>query len=377
MASDREDTVITRQSANLARFSKSRIIVVLALSAILVVGLYSVYTQTILLQEWKDYANELSVELDDTWVEIQYLESQNEKLDRSNTSLKSQNESLERSNTSLEYQNEKLDRSNTSLKSQNESLERSNTSLEYQNEKLDRSNTSLKSQIGVLNAKLNIKDVELRQYAEELLSTTERLDQAEILAQEYEILSKKPQTVISKTNVEWRLFDSKGNQYDWEMPVSTYEEFVKDDIPDYDEPVRNFALMVGTSFDGVIDDVYDNSNSNSDFIYEVWHIVSQLTVYDPDIGEYPRYALETLTRGGGDCEDLAILIAEMLKSSAHTGDWTIQLVGIDSKNPTDYQKLDHVIVYVVDGEYGYHIEATDSPSWDYYPNGVNGYFYDV
>ena len=349
MASDRENTVSTQQSANLAWFSKPRIFVVLALSAILVVGLYLAYTQTVLLKEWKDYANELSVELDDTWVEIQYLESQNEE--------------LERSNASLEYQNENLDRSNASL--------------EYQNENLDRSNASLKSQIGVLNAKLNIKDVELRQYAKELSSTTERLDQTEILAQEYETLSKKPQTVISKTNVEWRLFDSKGNQYDWEMPVSTYEEFVKDDIPDYDEPVRNFALMVGTSFDGVIDDVYDNSNSNSDFIYEVWHIVSQLTVYDPDIGEYPRYALETLTRGGGDCEDLAILIAEMLKSSAHTGDWTIQLVGIDSKNPTDYQKLDHVIVYVADGQYSYHIEATGSPSWDYYPNGVNGYVYDV
>ena len=46
-----------------------------------------------------------------------------------------------------------------------------------------------------------------------------------------------------------------------------------------------------------------------DFVWEVWTLVSQLTVYDKDVDEFSegRYALETLTRTGGDCEDLALL----------------------------------------------------------------------
>ena len=67
--------------------------------------------------------------------------------------------------------------------------------------------------------------------------------------------------------------------------------------------------------------IYYNSNSNSDFIWEVWNIASQLTEYRPDrddgyyVGDQGRYALDTLYRGGGDCEDLAILIADMLVSN--------------------------------------------------------------
>ena len=57
----------------------------------------------------------------------------------------------------------------------------------------------------------------------------------------------------------------------------------------------------------------------SDFIWEVWYIVSQLTEYNSDqdyyVGDEGRYALDTLARGGGDCEDLVILIADMLMSS--------------------------------------------------------------
>ena len=84
-----------------------------------------------------------------------------------------------------------------------------------------------------------------------------------------------------------------------------------------------------------------------------------MTVYDEDVTleSEGRFALETFTRAGGDCEDLVILIADMLMSSSHTKDWEFQYGMMDSDNPLDPQKMNHVILYVYDGQYGYYIEA--------------------
>ena len=179
------------------------------------------------------------------------------------------------------------------------------------------------------------------------------------------------------------------------MPVNTYEDLLRDSdklskyntnvkpkslVNDYGEKFTIVSLDGFTykgAFDNIIDDLYENSDNNVDFIWEVWTLVSQLTVYDKDVDEFSegRYALETLTRTGGDCEDLAILIGNMLYSSSYTKDWTIQYVYMDSDNPNNPKEPNHVIIYVDDGTYNYSIEATSEPSWDYYSNGVNGWFY--
>lgn len=206
----------------------------------------------------------------------------------------------------------------------------------------------------------------------------------------FTVQSATATTTIEGTKVSWDLHDSKGNYYSWSMPVTTYEDkivesrfLVRDTINlDLDgQTIKTVNLdgFVREEFSSVIDDIYDNSYDNSDFIWEVWYIVSQLTVYDEDIHEYSegRYALETLTRGGGDCEDLVILIADMLMSSKHTYDWTFEYVFMDSDNPTDSRDVDHVILFVDDGEYYHYIEATGPPSWDYYPEGVSGWYVNV
>ncbi len=197
-------------------------------------------------------------------------------------------------------------------------------------------------------------------------------------------------TIIEGTEVAWDITDSKGNEYRWSMPVTTYEDnivesrfLVRDKVNlDLDGETRHVVSLDGfvrESFSKVIDNVYDNSRSNSDFVWEVWYIVSQLTVYDKDIHEYSegRYALETLTRGGGDCEDLTILIADMLMSSRHTDDWEFKYVYMDSENPRDPQAINHAILFVDDGKYKYFIEATGPPDWDYFPDGVVGWYFDV
>ncbi len=207
-------------------------------------------------------------------------------------------------------------------------------------------------------------------------------------------------TIIQGTEITWEIQDSKGNWYSWTMPVEAYEELVQwgAELSEYYtyEPITlyldNGETILAYDYDGfvgeegsfgnVIDDIYDNSYSDSDFIYEIHYIVSKLTVYDEDLRgdntDEGRYALETLTRGGGDCEDLAILIADMLKSSKHTKDWEIQYVYMDNENPTNAQDVNHIVVFINDGTYDYVIEATgNDPYYDYYPDGISGWFFDV
>jgi len=187
-------------------------------------------------------------------------------------------------------------------------------------------------------------------------------------------------TVIEQGKIKWKLFDSKGNLYNWELPIQTYESYIQNttyrtQIIQYSDgrqhEIGEFSDYVETSFTNVIDDVYENSSSDSNFIYEIWYIVSQLTTYSSDIGEHPRYALETLTRGGGDCEDTAILMADMIKSSKHTQDWNIQMVYFDSENPTNPHQVNHVAITVNTGKILDIFETTaknvvDLKTWNIY-----------
>ncbi len=203
-----------------------------------------------------------------------------------------------------------------------------------------------------------------------------------------------PITEIYQGYVYWDLKDSKGNIYSWEMPIDEYENkikfnyyntdyknklFLKNSNNNEEFTVQDHRDYLTYSFDNIIDDVYDNSYDDGDFIYEVWFIVSQLTTYQTDVTTESegRYPLETFTRGGGDCEDLVILIADMLRSSSHTKDWEFQFVYLDSGNPNYPQTMNHVILHVYDGTYEYYIEATGEPSWDYYLDGVTGWWYDI
>ena len=203
----------------------------------------------------------------------------------------------------------------------------------------------------------------------------------------------------SVDKINFVVCDSKGNQYFWEIDRDVYDDMIingntlsinnsENPIPLVNDDGYEFTTIgldgfVYGAFESIIDEVYNNSDSDSDFIFEVWYIVSELTEYSSDrddgyyLGDEGRYALDTLSRGGGDCEDLAILIADMLVSTKHTEDWTIKYVYMDIDNPTDANTVNHVILHVNDGRYDYYIESTGDPSWDYYPEGVSGWFFDV
>lgn len=209
------------------------------------------------------------------------------------------------------------------------------------------------------------------------------------------------QTTIYNSTIFWTFTDSKGNLYEWNLPIVDYEDLIgpSRELSAYQYEMDNkwletstgrtlttpnFDIFVRSSFSDVIDEVYDNATDDYDFIHEVWYIVSQMTTYETDVNitSEGRYALETFTRGGGDCEDLAILVADMLKSSSRTKDWKIQLVYMDTERLDDPQTVDHVIVYVNTGQHAVNIEATGESDmyrsdFSYYPDTVKGWYYDV
>ena len=231
-------------------------------------------------------------------------------------------------------------------------------------------------------------------------------DEYDDLYAEYDSLWNEShlRTTISGTNVYWDFYDSKGNYYSWEMPIITFESYVEDstyhsyqqthvnpyllDFNGRTVQMPNLDGFLQRSFTDVIDEVYDNSHGSDDFIREVWYIVSQMTVYDEDVDARSegRFALETFTRTGGDCEDLVILIADMLMSSKHTKNWTFEYVILDINNPNNPQDINHAALYVDNGQYDYFIEATGPPDFEdgsdannewYYPDGINGWYYPV
>ncbi len=237
---------------------------------------------------------------------------------------------------------------------------------------------------------------EMQKHASNSQSLERALEQSsrKVLEQTFEKLNEsirnqqKPLTSIIDQKVNWHVSDSKGNVYDWAMPIETYEWYVRAYEPQNIQrlentftgeiyEVRDHTKFIQYSFKNVIDQVYDNSKDDADFVYEVWYIVSQLTTYSYDIDEDPRWALETLSRGGGDCEDTAILIIDMLKSSKHTQNWKIELVYFDADNIQIPKTVNHVAVKINDGEYNYLVESTAKDDPYAWPDGVYGWYFEV
>lgn len=144
----------------------------------------------------------------------------------------------------------------------------------------------------------------------------------------------------------------------------------------YTFTVMDFRSYIDPSaFYPVIGELYARNPREEDFIYEVWHIVTQLSGYSNDIEETPRYPLETFLAGGGDCEDTAILFASMILA-APVG-WEVDLVYMDSTNPLDPQTSNHVIVYIKTGQKDYYVETTSDSNMLPYPDGVVGWYFAV
>jgi transglutaminase-like putative cysteine protease len=124
-------------------------------------------------------------------------------------------------------------------------------------------------------------------------------------------------------------------------------------------------------FRGVMEQLYAESADDDAFVREVWHIIGQLSSYSYEIEETPRYPLETLLAGGGDCEDTGILLASMIRAARE--DWPISLVYMDAYNPERPETVNHLIVHVDTGSRQYLIETTSNVVMEPFAN-VEGWY---
>jgi len=67
---------------------------------------------------------------------------------------------------------------------------------------------------------------------------------------------------------------------------------------------------------------YNRHQTDQGRIRAAWNFVTRLNDYVGEIEETPRFLLETLLMGGGDCEDSAILLGSSLYSMAPERDVT-------------------------------------------------------
>lgn len=140
--------------------------------------------------------------------------------------------------------------------------------------------------------------------------------------------------------------------------------------------VVDFRPFVDSApFKEVMPSLYQSSSNDAQFLYEVWNIIGQLSQYTAEIGETPRFPLETLLAGGGDCEDTSILFASLVQAAGTP--WSVELVHMDLDYPDRPQSVNHIIVSVDTGNEQFLVETTSSQMMEPYPNGVNGWWFPI
>jgi transglutaminase-like putative cysteine protease len=132
-------------------------------------------------------------------------------------------------------------------------------------------------------------------------------------------------------------------------------------------------FVISSNFTPLAEDFYNRNQSDGERIREAWNFVTQINEYVADIGETPRFPLETLLLGGGDCEDSAILLASILYSMPT--DLNTEFWYMDIDNPANPQNINHVIVGAETDEKAYLIETTGTQMQPY--EKVDGFPVDV
>ncbi len=168
-----------------------------------------------------------------------------------------------------------------------------------------------------------------------------------------------PIASIKNRTIYWRFFLLDKSQIQWSLDMSTYLSYVSMSDPTtmvsllnsdtgetyYVTDLREYVTP--NVFNDVISDLTDG-NSASDFVQEVVNIKNQMISYSTGLDGQYRWAVETLTEGTGNCADMSILMASLLKAGenkAHYG-LTVNFWYCDSDHMTSPLKVNHVIIEV-------------------------------
>jgi hypothetical protein len=294
------------------------------------------------------------------------------------STLSSREKSLEADAAYWKEQHDSRSTGYAALNTKHAKLEQDYGTLKDQNSRLVGENTLLKSSGPIVhdaNAEMTTREpVQSSSRSNSASETSSRLGSS---------------TMLVGREIKWTFHDSKGNSYHWQMPIDTYRLIVESPQPQdmlhlkkndgTTIIVRDHTKFVDNwSFRNVVDQVYANSKNDKDFLYELWYITSEMTTYTADIGEQPRWALETFTDAGGDCEGTAILIASMIKSSSHSKDWEVQMVFFDLDHPYKAENVNHVALYVKTKDFSTYVESTDKKDGlNFWQGKIAGWYIDT
>jgi FtsZ-binding cell division protein ZapB len=310
-------------------------------------------------------------------------------------SLRSENQRLEARNQIIVQNFEQLNRNYASLESEHRGLSDQYNSLVGQYESLNESYSRLQGNYENL---MNEHSILQNNYDALFSEHNQLINRYNALAGDYNLLNniaiKPPYIVVHDRMVDTTFYDLDGQLITWTTPFAGLEygiehgSYMRGLIVDDEwkttlvhttdgEPlwIRDFSVFVTpTTFQKVVPQLYEESTSAYQFIYQMWYMIGQLSSYATEDTETPRYSLETLLAGGGDCEDLSILLASLIQAAPV--DWYVDLVYVDSTNLNNPQEPDHVVVYIDTGQETYIVETTSDQYMLPYTDGITGWLAD-
>lgn len=128
-------------------------------------------------------------------------------------------------------------------------------------------------------------------------------------------------------------------------------------------------FIMSRSFSTLAEGLHNRHQSDLKRIRAAWNFVTQSNDYVADIRETPRFPLETLLMGGGDCEDSAILLGSIIYDMPTN--YNSKLWYIDADNPQNPESINHVLLGVEAENSNLIIETTSNEMLPF--NSVNGF----
>lgn len=212
-----------------------------------------------------------------------------------------------------------------------------------------------------------IKELETKRTSNATSSVFEQLSgfEAEI---ETVTQAKVPKVVMTEDTITWEFVDSKNNKYSFSKLTDTFiDEVIRIPAPQdvlnielingNEQQVRDLSKFVTGSILAA-EDLYKNVATDDEFLFEVWFIVSQFELTSASLQNDPKKPLDTFAKGEGDNEDLAILFADIIKSTSAGKTWKMTFIYFDSNNISQPQEINHVALLVDNGKNTWFIETT-------------------
>ncbi len=215
-------------------------------------------------------------------------------------------------------------------------------------------------------SKLNISESALRASQTELSAEKDESDRLKARNDRFEDdFSQLTRNTVLKREVTWSDNFSPKNEWSYSLKINRTDylayvirkhpfdidyRLIDDFITSQDRDIKNISEYLVNHYPEKLD--------------QAEHVLAfvQSMSYEGDIDEYPKYPLETLVEGGGDCEDTSILYATLMKGLGYDvailGFWDHVMVGVAFPDPVP-ESLIGTNSFVKNGKRYYTAETTD------------------